>query len=126
MQAGRARAPLRGLLADGSLYVSHFAGLDNKTGTSLVGDKQATEQAPGQGRWILLSLAHASDIAPHAGTPARAAGPPPRGRSRVAGKQGPERAPGRGRWILLSLANASDIAPNAGTAAGAANTTVGA
>ena len=66
------RAQTRALLTDGSLYVAHFAGLDNTTGTTLVGGKQATEQAPGKGRWIRLSLANNLDLAPNAGT---AAGP---------------------------------------------------
>ncbi len=71
-KSGMSRAEIRALLAEGSLYVAHFAGLDNTTGTTLAGGKQATEQAPGQGRWISLSLANDIDIAPNAGT---AAGP---------------------------------------------------
>ena len=69
-QPAMSKAQTRALLGEGSLYVADFTDLDNKTGTSLVGGKQATEQAPGQGRWILLSLANNTDVAPNAGTTA--------------------------------------------------------
>jgi secreted PhoX family phosphatase len=69
---GMTRAQIRQLLADGALYVAHFADLDHATGTTLKGGKEATEAAPGKGRWIRLSLANTDDVAPNAGT---AAGP---------------------------------------------------
>ncbi|MCA9657173.1 MAG: DUF839 domain-containing protein, partial [Myxococcales bacterium] len=72
--AGMSKAEIRGLLADGKLYVAHFAGLDNTTGTTLEGGVEATEDAPGQGKWIWLSTANDSDDAPNAGTAAGAAG----------------------------------------------------
>ena len=68
------RAQIRDLLAAGSLYVAHFADLDNATGTTLAGGAEATEAKPGHGRWILLSLANDADIAPNAGTAAGAKG----------------------------------------------------
>lgn len=71
---GMSRAELRGLLAEGTLYVAHFEGLDNATGTTLLGGGEATEQEPGHGRWISLSLDNDVDDAPNAGTAAGAAG----------------------------------------------------
>ena len=69
-QAGMKKAQIRDLLSEGNLYVAHFADLDNSTGITLQGGKQATESAPGKGQWILLSLANNSDLAPNAGTSA--------------------------------------------------------
>jgi secreted PhoX family phosphatase len=68
------RAQTRALLASGTLYVAHFEGLDNATGTTLLGGAEATEAAPGHGRWISLSLDNAVDVAPNAGSGAGAAG----------------------------------------------------
>jgi secreted PhoX family phosphatase len=53
---GMTKKQIRDLLNDGTLYVAHFAGLDNSTGDTLVGGVIPTEQAPGQGRWVELSL----------------------------------------------------------------------
>ena len=69
---GMTRAQIRGLLAEGYLYVAHFADLDNATGTTLEGGAEATESKPGHGQWILLSVANAADVAPNAGTAAGA------------------------------------------------------
>lgn len=74
VKPGMKRAQLRALLADGYLYVAHFDGLDNTTGTTLVGGGEATEEEPGHGRWILLSLDNDTDEAPNAGTAAGAEG----------------------------------------------------
>ena len=62
---GMSRSEVRALLDEGTLYVSHFAGLDNTTGLTLVGGASPTESAPGQGQWIYLSLSSV-DIAPNA------------------------------------------------------------
>jgi secreted PhoX family phosphatase len=71
------RAQARALLDDGTLYVAHFAGLDNATGTTLAASRTApTEAAPGTGRWIELSVTSA-DLAPNAtalGAPTRTVG----------------------------------------------------
>ena len=69
-QDGMKTAQIRDLLGEGNLYVSHFADLDNTTGTTLLGGKEATESAPGKGQWLLLSLANNTDNAPNAGTSA--------------------------------------------------------
>ncbi len=69
-QAGMKKAQIRDLLGDGNLYVAHFADLDNSTGTTLLGGKEASESAPGKGQWLLLSLANNTDNAPNAGTSA--------------------------------------------------------
>lgn len=75
--AGMTRGEIRALLDEGSLYVSHFAGLDNATGLTLKATGASpTEEAPGTGRWLLLSTA-STDIAPNAqalGTPGRTVG----------------------------------------------------
>lgn len=71
---GMTKAQIRALLAEGSLYVAHFAGLDNATGTTLEGGAEATEAAPGQGKWIRLSVDNDTDLAPNAGTGAGAGG----------------------------------------------------
>ena len=71
--AGMTRAQARALLDEGDVYVAHFAGLDNATGTELAGGADPTEAAPGQGRWIHLSIDNTTDTAPNAGTAAGAA-----------------------------------------------------
>jgi secreted PhoX family phosphatase len=64
--AGMTRAEARALLDEGTLYVAHFAGLDDATGTTLKATGQPpTEAHPGEGRWIRLSLT-SSDVAPNA------------------------------------------------------------
>jgi secreted PhoX family phosphatase len=51
------RAEVRALLDEGTLYVAHFAGLDNTTGATLLDTGQPpTEAAPGQGQWIEMSV----------------------------------------------------------------------
>lgn len=65
-EAGMSRAEIRALLDEGTLYVAHFAGLDNTTGNTLLATGAApTEAAPGAGRWIELSTS-SEDIAPNA------------------------------------------------------------
>jgi secreted PhoX family phosphatase len=61
---GMTKKQIRDLLNDGKLYAAHFAGLDNSTGDTLVGGAIPTEQAPGQGRWVELSL-DSTDLAPN-------------------------------------------------------------
>nr|ADN68495.1 hypothetical protein [Sorangium cellulosum] len=64
--AGMTRAQVRALLGTGKLYAAHFAGLDNATGNTLVATGAApTEAAPGEGRWIELSVSSAA-VAPNA------------------------------------------------------------
>lgn len=85
-QEGMTRGQVRALLDGGQLYVAHFAGLDNRTGFTLfdAGDTDcdpepagqeaeiaerctlATEEAPGNGQWILMSVANDSQEAPNA------------------------------------------------------------
>ncbi|MEZ4731049.1 MAG: DUF839 domain-containing protein [Caldilineaceae bacterium] len=60
MSVGEARA----LLDEGTLYVSHFAGLDVDTGMTISGETP-TEENRGQGQWIDLSL-DSQDVAPNA------------------------------------------------------------
>ncbi len=74
VQPGMKREALRALLGAGELYVAHFADLDHATGTMLAGGVEATEAAPGTGRWIWLSTANVTDVAPNAGTGAGPAG----------------------------------------------------
>lgn len=62
--SGMTRAQIRALLDDGTLYVGHFAGLDNTTGDTLVGGGAPTEAAPGTGRWVELSV-DSTDLAPN-------------------------------------------------------------
>jgi uncharacterized protein len=64
-QAGMSRAEVRTLLDTGILFVAHFADLDNTTGNTLVGGGTPTEENPGQGQWIELSL-DSEDVAPNA------------------------------------------------------------
>jgi len=76
-KAGMTRGEVRALLDQGSLWVSHFAGLDNATGRTMKATGAApTEAAPGIGRWILLST-QSADIAPNAaalGAPTKTVG----------------------------------------------------
>jgi len=63
---GMTRGQVRDLLDNGTLYVSHFAGLDNSTGQTLLATGSApTEANPGQGRWIRFSL-DSTDVPPNA------------------------------------------------------------
>lgn len=65
-QTGMTRAEVRSLLDYGSLYVAHFAGLDNITGLTLAATGQPpSEETPGQGQWIHLST-NSTDVAPNA------------------------------------------------------------
>jgi secreted PhoX family phosphatase len=65
---GMTKAQVRALLDEGTLYVAHFAGLDNKTGNTLLATGKApTEAAPGTGNWIYLSV-YSTDLAPNGGT----------------------------------------------------------
>jgi uncharacterized protein len=64
--AGMTRAEIRALVDEGTLYVAHFAGLDNATGNTLLATgAPPTEAAPGTGRWIELSV-DSTDVAPNA------------------------------------------------------------
>lgn len=62
---GMTRPEVRALLDYGSLYVAHFAGLDNATGLTLLGGGSPTESNPGAGQWLHLSV-NSKDIAPNA------------------------------------------------------------
>ncbi|MCP3097699.1 DUF839 domain-containing protein [Myxococcus sp. K15C18031901] len=62
---GMSRAEIRALLDEGVVYAAHFAGLDNSTGDTLATGAVPTEEAPGQGRWVRLSL-DSADVAPNA------------------------------------------------------------
>jgi hypothetical protein len=63
---GMSRSEVRSLLDEGSLYVAHFAGLDNANGLTLKATgAPPTESAPGQGQWIKLGTS-STDIAPNA------------------------------------------------------------
>jgi hypothetical protein len=57
-------AATRALLDRGTLYVAHFADLDNDTGLT-VGGALPTEARPGAGRWIALGTG-STDLAPNA------------------------------------------------------------
>jgi uncharacterized protein len=72
--AGMSKAEIRNLLADGWVYVAHFADLDNSDdadtgalGGVTVGGTLSSAGTPGQGQWIRLSVANDDDIAPNAG-----------------------------------------------------------
>lgn len=78
-EEGMNRAQVRALLDEGKVYAGHFAGLDHKTGITLYdaenpdgGGIVPTEEAPGQGRWILMDINNTEDEAPNA--PALGAG----------------------------------------------------
>jgi len=62
-KTGMSKAETRALLDEGKLYVAHFAGLDNKTGDT-IGGELPTEETPGTGQWLELSL-ESTDIAPN-------------------------------------------------------------
>jgi hypothetical protein len=63
---GMTRAETRALLDTGKLYVAHFAGLDNLTGTTMKATgAPPTDASPGIGAWIELSTT-STDIAPNA------------------------------------------------------------
>ena len=62
--ADMSEAEARGLLDEGTLYVAHFADLDNDTGYT-IGGAVPTEETPGQGQWIKLSI-DSEDVAPNA------------------------------------------------------------
>ena len=61
---GMSRVQIRALLDEGTLYVAHFQDLDYDTGWTVNG-VMPTEDNPGHGRWIELSIA-SKDIAPNA------------------------------------------------------------
>ena len=70
---GMTRARVRRLLDSGYLYVAHFAGLDHTTGKTLYdpnnpdgGGIVPTEDAPGYGEWIRMSVFNTAQIAPNA------------------------------------------------------------
>jgi secreted PhoX family phosphatase len=94
---GMKRDEVRSLLDSGKLYVAHFAGLDTRTGFTLYDaddtdcnpDPQgreaeiagkctlATEENPGHGEWIWMSVDNNAQIAPNAaalGEPAKTVG----------------------------------------------------
>lgn len=63
---GMTRAEVRALLDEGSLYVAHFAGLDNSTGqTMLSTGLPPTEAQPGIGQWLHVSV-DSTDVPPNA------------------------------------------------------------
>ncbi|MCB9655161.1 MAG: DUF839 domain-containing protein [Deltaproteobacteria bacterium] len=64
---GMSKAEMRALLDEGTLFVAHFADLDNAHGYGLAGGIKPTMDAPGAGRWIEMSVTNETDIAPNAG-----------------------------------------------------------
>jgi secreted PhoX family phosphatase len=63
---GMSRKEIRELLDEGSLFVAHFAGLNHADGTTLgASGKIPTQDAPGVGQWIRLSV-DSKDVAPNA------------------------------------------------------------
>lgn len=67
---GMTRGEIRALLDEGTLYVAHFAGLDNRNGNTIISGSTSaapTEAARGSGRWIHLSVT-SKDVAPNAST----------------------------------------------------------
>ncbi|MCA9656275.1 MAG: DUF839 domain-containing protein [Myxococcales bacterium] len=75
--SGMSKAEIRNLLADGSLFVAHFADLDNSDdegtgaeGGVTVGGVLPSATSPGQGQWIHLSVGNRSQLAPNASGPA--------------------------------------------------------
>lgn len=62
------RAQVRALMDKGTLYVAHFADLDNATGYQLVGGEVPTPERPGKGTWIELSVHNTTQVAPNAGS----------------------------------------------------------
>ncbi|MGH7162898.1 MAG: PhoX family protein, partial [Planctomycetota bacterium] len=76
--AGMTKQQIRALLDTGTLYVAHFADLDNATGLELEAQPgvRPSEANRGAGRWIRLSV-NSTDIAPNAtalGPPAKTVG----------------------------------------------------
>ena len=75
--AGMTKAQTRALLDGGKLYVAHFAGLDSTQGRRMAATMMPpTEAAPGQGRWIELSMT-STDLVLNAaalGTPTKTVG----------------------------------------------------
>jgi secreted PhoX family phosphatase len=64
-RAGMTKREVRALVDEGSVWVAHFADLDNATGTKLIGGRIPTEPSPGRGQWIRLAV-DASEEAPNA------------------------------------------------------------
>ncbi len=68
---GMTREQVRQLLDTGKVYAAHFSDLDNKTGMEIInaqGQSVApTAQAPGNGKWVELSVDNSTDKAPNAG-----------------------------------------------------------
>ncbi|GAB4557191.1 MAG: PhoX family protein [Haliangiales bacterium] len=65
--AGMTRAEARALLDEGSVYVAHFEDLDIATGNTLASTGVApTEDTPGTGVWIELSVDNTDQDAPNA------------------------------------------------------------
>jgi secreted PhoX family phosphatase len=65
-RVGMTAGEVRALLDVGSVHVAHFDGLDNRNGHDLLRTGALpTESAPGQGRWIHVSV-DSEDIAPNA------------------------------------------------------------
>jgi len=75
--AGMTKAQTRALLDAGTLYVAHFAGLDSTQGRRMASTMlPPSEAAPGQGRWIELSITSTA-LAPNAaalGEPSKTVG----------------------------------------------------
>ncbi len=64
--SGMTAPDVRDLLDDGTLYVAHFADLDNSTGQTLLSTgSEPTEANPGAGRWIEFSV-DSTDTPPNA------------------------------------------------------------
>lgn len=66
---GMNRAQVRALLDEGTLYVAHFADLDNRTGVNLANtENPPSKDNPGTGKWIRMSVNNMEDYAPNAPT----------------------------------------------------------
>lgn len=63
-EEGMSKEETRALLDQGTVYVAHFADLDNDTGYTVDGEVP-TESTSGQGRWLEMSL-ESEDVAPNA------------------------------------------------------------
>jgi hypothetical protein len=73
--SGMTRGQIRALLDTGSLYVAHFAGLNNATGNTMLATSAApTQAAPGSGAWYLMSTTNTTQTAPNAGQGTNPAG----------------------------------------------------
>ena len=72
-EAGMTKAQVRNLLSEGSLYVAHFADLDNSDDDSgaqggiTVDGELPTATTPGSGQWIMLDVNNRAQTAPNAG-----------------------------------------------------------